>query len=48
MLPYIVTDGVPVIAYPSDYVKALSCGVSDFYDILYARIMEQMGGTDNG
>ena len=48
VLPYIVTDGVPVIAYPSDYVKALSCGVSDFYDILYARIMEQMGGTDNG
>ena len=44
-LPYSLSGDVPVITYPDGYADALSCGLSAFYDILYARILEQMGGA---
>lgn len=44
-LPYSLSGDIPVITYPDGYADALSCGLSAFYDILYARILEQMGGA---
>lgn len=47
VLPYSQVDGVPAVIYPDGYADALSCGLSEFYDVLYGRILEQMGGTEN-
>lgn len=47
-LTYTLAEDVPVIIYPDGYANALSCGLSEFYDVLYGRILEQMGGTENG
>lgn len=46
-LSYVLVEGEPVITYPEGYANALSCGLTAFYDTLYERILEQMGGTEN-
>ena len=46
-LNYTLVDELPVIHYSDDYAKVLSCGISEFYDLLYTRILEQIGGSED-
>lgn len=47
-MTYTLVDGEPVIGYAEGYADALSCGLTDFYDVLNERILESMGGGADG